>query len=274
MLVINWGRKLADAKVTRIMIIDSLTDALEPLDWVYAFYEGGAIAFDRLDRWSDIDLYVVVKDDKIDETFVCVEKALKELSPLRLKYRVPQTGWPDVFQTFYKLTNANEYLLIDLAVLKLNTKEKFLEPEIHGMSVFYFNKGNIVKPESFDEEAFRGRMQDRLDRIRTRLELFGNFVQKEISRSNTIEAIGHYYALILSSLVEVLRMRYSMMHYDFGLRYVHHELPDEVVKKLENLYFVTDTKTLQTKYLLATQWLNQTIRELPRTKSGKARLER
>jgi len=118
-------------KLTRKMIIQALVNALEPLNYIHAFWEGGAAAFDRIDEWSDIDLYLVVDDKKVAEAFVVVEKALKSLSLIKQKYEVshyPQSG---LFQAFYRLKDANEYLIIDLAVLTVSSPDKFLEPDVH-----------------------------------------------------------------------------------------------------------------------------------------------
>ena len=56
----------------RETIIQTLVDSLEPLNYTYALYEGGAVAFGRIDDWSDIDLYLVVDDDKVDDAFAAV----------------------------------------------------------------------------------------------------------------------------------------------------------------------------------------------------------
>ena len=72
----------SEKKLTREAIIQALVDALKPLDYVYAFWEGGAVAFDRVDDWSDVDLYLVVDDKKVEDTFLAVEKALNYCLPL------------------------------------------------------------------------------------------------------------------------------------------------------------------------------------------------
>ena len=79
-------------KLSRDKIVQTLVSVLEPLEYVHAFWEGGAAAFNRIDEWSDIDLYVVVDDDRVDAAFGVVEKTLKSLSPIKQKYSVPQTG--------------------------------------------------------------------------------------------------------------------------------------------------------------------------------------
>jgi predicted nucleotidyltransferase len=248
-------------KLTRETIIQKLTDVLEPLDHVHAFYEGGAVAFKRVDEWSDLDLYVVVDDDKVQETFIAFEKALEKLSPIAQKLDVPQLPWPGVSQAFYKLQKASEYLLIDLAVLKLNSPEKFLEPSIHGNVVFYFNKSQLKSPR-FDKTEFIKKLRQRLERLRLRFTLFNVFVQKEINRGNTLEAIDLYHNFTLASLVEALRMKHMPLHYDFKMRYVHYELPRKTILKLEDLYLVKDEKDLQEKYDRATKWFQKIISQL------------
>lgn len=126
-------------ELTREIVIQTLVDALEPLDYVHALWEGGAAAFDRIDEWSDIDLYLVVDDKRVDETFLAVEAALKSMSLIKQKYNVSHPPESGLFQTFYKLEDASEYLIIDLAVLTLSSPDKFLETEIHGNAVFYFS---------------------------------------------------------------------------------------------------------------------------------------
>jgi len=248
---------LNEKKVTRDDAIKALVNALKPLDYAHALYEGGAVAFNRVDEWSDLDLYLVVDDDKVDESFHVVEKALSTLSPIKQKYEVKQLPWPGVSQAFYKLEHASEYLLIDFAVLKLNGSEKFLEPEIHGNPVFFFNKGGVVKAPMLDKDTLTGNLRERLVRLKDRFAMFNVFVQKEINRGNYVEALILYYSLTLGSVVDALRIRYSPFHHDFKTRYMQYELPKEIVEKLESLYFVRDGKDLEKKYREATEWFKQ-----------------
>lgn len=249
-------------KLTRNTIIQTLTKALKPLDYIHAFWEGGAAAFHRIDEWSDIDLYLVVDDKKIHETFLTFEKALKTLSPIKQKYEIlhpPQSG---IFQAFYRLQNTNEYLVIDLAVLTLSSPDKFLEPEIHGDAVFYFNKSGKVKPPPLDKDALGKKLQERLKRLQAKFDMFNNFVQKEINRGNHLEAIDLYYAVTLTTLVEALRIRHHPIHHNFKMRYIHYELPPKTIEKLKHLYFVKNEKELQEKYHKAVKWFQETMSQI------------
>ena len=248
--------------LTRNMIIQTFIDTLKPLDYVHAFYEGGAVAFNRIDEWSDLDLYIVVDDEKVDETFLVAERALKTLSPIKQKLAIPQLPWPGISQAFYKLEKASEYLLIDLAILKLSSPEKFLAPEIHGKVIFYFNKNDKIKPEPFYKEEFSQKLQARSERLQARFAMFNNFVLKELNRRNYLEAIELYHALTLASLVEALRIKYNPFHYDFKMRYVHYELPKEIVQKLTSLSFIKDEKDLKEKYEKASRWFQEIISKI------------
>jgi predicted nucleotidyltransferase len=247
---------------TREVIIKTLVNSLKPLDYVHAFYEGGAAAFNRIDEWSDIDLYAVVDNEKVDATFLAAERALESLSPIKQKLKTPQLPWPGVFQTFYKLENASEFLLIDLAVLKPSASEKFLEPRIHGNVIFYFNKNDTVKAAPFDKEAFFKKVYGRLEMLQARFGMFNSLVQKEIYRGNYLEAMEWYKVFTLAALVEALRIKHDPMHHDFRMRYVYYELPHETAKRLENLYSIKDMKDLQQKYDEATKWYKETISTL------------
>jgi len=249
-------------KLTRDIIIQTLIGVLKPLDYVHAFWEGGARAFNRIDEWSDIDLYLVVDDRKVDETFLAVENALKSLSPIKQKYEVLHPPRSGLFQAFYRLRDANEYLIVDLAVLTLSSPDKFLEPEIHGSVVFYFNKSDKVKPPRLDKYTLVKRLQERLERLQARFNMFNIFVQKEINRGNHLEAIDLYNTITLATLVEALRIRYNPVHHDFKIRYVNYELPSEFIKKLKRLYFVKDEKDLQEKYHEAVNWFQETMSKI------------
>jgi small nuclear ribonucleoprotein (snRNP)-like protein len=90
-------------------------------------------------------------------------------------------------------------------------------------------------------------------------------VQKEINRDNFLEAVDNYLNLTLATLVEVLRMKYNPLHYEFKMRYIHYELPPEIVRRLEQFHCVRNAKDLQKKYDESTEWLHEIITELDKT---------
>ena len=251
--------------VTRKSIVQALTADLEPRAFVHAFYEGGAAAFNRVDEWSDLDLYVIVDDAEVSDTFDAVEKVLGGLSRIRIGHEVTWPAASGIHQRFYRLDETNEFLLVDLAVLTVSAPDKFLVREIHGDVVVFFDKDGTVRPTPLDTEHFVRSVLDRRRRLRERMELFGPFVQKEIYRGNWLEALDFYRGLVLQSLVEALRMRYGPRRYDFRMRYVHRELPEDVVRRLEHLAFVADANDLAAKYAEAVAWFREAIDQVDET---------
>lgn len=248
--------------VTRDDIVTCIIKALEPLDYVYAVWEGGAVAFGRVDQWSDVDICVDAEDGHVNDCFPVVERALEALSPIAIKFEVKQTISPGYVQAFYRLEGASEYMLVDFAVFKHTWPDKLLEPEIHNHAKFHFNKGGAVRIPHLDRKKLREDVKTAAANVSRRLEVFGCFVPKELHRRNFIEAVTLYHRLVLDSLVDALRIMHKPERHGFKTRYVHYDLPPEVVARLEKLFFVADPADLTTKCAEARQWVSETLRDV------------
>ncbi|MFH1313752.1 MAG: nucleotidyltransferase domain-containing protein [Candidatus Eisenbacteria bacterium] len=248
-----------DHTPSRDKIVRTIVAALEPLDYVYALWEGGAVAFGRVDEWSDIDICVDADDERVTDTFPVVEGALESLAPIEHKYDVPEPALGEYVQAFYRLKGTPEFMLIDFAVFKHSAEDKLLQPEIHGSSLFHFNKANLLTCPALDREKLSGKLRDRVRQIQKRLETFGCFVEKELNRHNDIEALDLYHRLILGSLVEVLRIKHKPVRHDFKTRYVHYDLPPDLVARLADLYFVKDADDIRSKSGIARTWLEEVM---------------
>ncbi len=250
------------APLTRDEILQGLAHALEPLAYVDAFWEGGAAAYGRLDAWSDLDLYLVVADDRVADAFLAAEGALTTLSPIRRKY---EPVWPPesgIAQAFYRLERTSEFLLVDLAILKRSAPDKFLEPEVHGPAVFLFNKGGAVSVPSLDVDAFVKKLLERRDRLSQRVALFGPFVAKELHRRNGLGALEAYQHVVLDSLVQVLQIRHAPAHHGFSVRYARYDLPPDVVARLEALSYVQRPEDLPETCRAAVEWFREAAAEI------------
>jgi len=248
---------MAVEHVTRDSLLATLTQRLESLDYTHAMWEAGAIAFGRVDEWSDIDLQVVVDDERVEDAFSEVESALEELSPIAATFRFPEPVWHGHSQAFYRLRDASPYLLLDLVVMKLSNESRFLQTEIHGAPFVYFDKTSIVTPEAFDAEAHAEKIRGRIEGLRSRFDMFQVMVTKEVERGNPIEAVAYYHAMTVRPLVEMLRIRHVPVRHDFYTRYVYYELPGAVIERLEPLFFVRDMEDLRSKRTVAEAWFHE-----------------
>jgi hypothetical protein len=77
-----------------------------------------------------------------------------------------------------------------------------------------------------------------------------------------MEALSYYLAYVYRPLVEVLRMKYCPLHYRFFTTYIYHEMPDDVVKRLHRLYFVTDVNVLGQCREEAEFWFWETVKSI------------
>ncbi len=250
----------ADAAVTREQILSTLQSVLEPLPHVYAMWQGGAIAFNRLDEWSDIDVCVDVDDDRIEETFALVEKALEAVAPIELKHRMPDS--PAYSQAFYRLQGASPFLLIDLALMKHSSQDKMLERDMHGEAAFHFDKDNVARFQAFDPADRKEEMRRRLAMLRVTFPLFQVFTLKEVNRGAKLDALGYYQGFTLRPLVEVLRMRYCPDRFSFYTRYARFDLPAEVVERLETFFFLRGLEDIRAKHAEAQEWFYETVEQI------------
>jgi predicted nucleotidyltransferase len=252
-----------EGDLDREIIIGRLATALEPLTYVHALWEGGAAAFGRLDQWSDIDLYVDVDDVSVEDAARVTEEALAYLAPIELKYLPPVPPPGNYLHLVYRLEGTPKCLLIDIAVVRHSSPDKFLEPEIHGRSRFLFNKGGAIVCPPADRAKLAAAMRASLAKTRLRFDLLSGFVAKELARGNYVEALDIYTRLVLGSLVEALRARHDPVRYNFGPRYLRYHLPAEAVAKLEDLYFVRNPKDLEAKCARAEAWYRSLGADLP-----------
>lgn len=246
-------------RVAREAIVEAIAGALEPLKCVHAAWEGGAASWGALDEWSDIDINVDADDGAAGGVFGAVERALEALSGIELAYPVAFPPSHDYAQRFYRVRGASRFALVDLAIFRHSAKDKFVNPVLHGTPVLIVTRGGRLGEPRWNRRAFVKTMRARLERLKARHAMFACFVEKELERGNSIEALSHYQRLLLDTLLEVLRMRYGPAHYSFGVRYVHRELPPAVARRFERLAFVKDDADLRRKARAATRWLEEAM---------------
>lgn len=253
-----------DQQIDRAILLETLTRTLEAQPYIYAAWEAGSTAFGRADQWSDIDLMVDVADDHVEEVFKTVEQALIALSPINLIYEIPQPAWHGHAQKFYRLERASEFLLIDLAVMKHSSTNKFLEVELHGNPRVLFDRAGVVDPPALDHIALSTTLKARLDTLATTFDMFRILAQKEILRGNAVDALVFYQSYTLRPLVELLRIKYTPERYQFSLRYANLDLPEAIFARIERLAFVSDLADLDKKHQEAVEWFFEVLEQIQR----------
>ncbi len=250
--------------VRREAVLSAIVAALEASDDVTAVWEGGAAAFDRVDEWSDIDVMVAVRPDTRDEAIELVDRALRDVAPIRVRYRLPEPAWHGHSQVFYMLEGASPFEFVDICFMNNDTERRFLEPEVHGNALVHFDRAGFTKQEPGDPASLRSRLARRVETLRSTIELGRTGPLKELERGNDIEALSYYHATTLRPLVELLRIRHCPARHQFHTRYVQYDLPAEVVERLAPFFFVAGAEEIRKRHAEATAWMSRLLDELER----------
>jgi predicted nucleotidyltransferase len=248
---------------TRDKIVNALVKLYEPIEEVYAVWENGSIAFNRIDDYSDIDLAVECDKETIPSLIQKTEKVLEEVVGIDLRYEMKQNFFAGMEQIFYRFKNTSPFLLLDIGFLRHGEpKESFIQPEIHGEVKVHFDKIGMTKIKELEKGDWDKKMAERVDAIREKFEIFKVMPLKEIPRNNYADAFIFYFSFYVNPLVELLRIKYKPFRYNFGVRYIKYDLPSNVYSEIEPLLFVKDADDLKAKIEFAGKKIKELLKGL------------
>jgi len=213
---------------------------------ILAVWEGGSAATGFLDEMSDLDLALIAEDDLIEDIFNNIEKFLEKKYGISHKFRMPEPNWHGHSQCFYILENSPETFYVDLLIEKKSAKNRFLEPDRHGNAVVWFDRENLIDKSSskLDEIEKKCRKQFRL--INSYLPFTFIDLKKQIKRRNFIDAVAIYFSLINRFNV-LLNIKFRPAKYDFGLRYLYRDFPEDIINLIEDLLTISNLEDLLKK---------------------------
>jgi len=223
--------------IGRAEIIARLRQILESEAAVIAAWLGGSDASGRTDRYSDIDLQVLVEDDAVEAVFARLHEDLQALSPIALRFRFPEPMWHGHSQELLRLRDADPHHFLDLVIMKRSAPDRLLERERHGEPLVLFDREHLIAAVPLDRRAHRARMEKRLNEMRAQVPLLQPLVARAVHRGHRADAAYGYHAIVLRPLVELLRMRYCPDRFDFGPRYLDRDLPAAWREEIERLSF-------------------------------------
>jgi hypothetical protein len=250
------------SELDRRAILTALQRALEPRDYVLALWEGGSAAWQREDRWSDLDVQILVDDDRVADAIRVVDEALAALSPIEIRFEAPKPTWHGHDQVFYRLRDAGEFRLVDLAVMRRSSPHQLAERERHGERRILFDKTGDARSTALDRARHDARLADRTAQLRLAFPLFQSLVTKELLRGNPLGALAFYSSHTLQPLHTLLRIRHCPERFDFGPRYAAADLPPERLRRLQSLWFVRGVEELEAKREEAEAFFAEVLREI------------
>jgi len=239
-----------------------ILELLLPLSWVRAAWEGGAAATGYLDDYSDLDLALVVEDDKVEEAFTLIENYLENSYVISSMLRLPEPAWHGHSQCFYFISECPPLYYIDLVIEKLSSENRLNEPDRHGESQIWLNRDDTLNPEPTSPDITAEKNASFRRMIEESMPLLVIEIRKQIAREEHIDAISQYYRFIIGRLAGLLNLKYRPSMFDFGIRYAERAYPPEVNLRLQKLLYISNFDDIEPALDSAVQWAGKLLREL------------
>lgn len=233
-------------RITRQQIIEALNIGLKNDPTVFAFWLEGADVHDRVDQYSDIDIWLDVKDTHESKILKKAETILSRLGKIDFAHEVEHPH-PKIRQKFFHLKNTSEFLIIDVCIQSHSRVFWYTKEFKDEKAKIIFDKSNVVQYKSVDQKKFNKEISDRVQELEKTFIFFQAWVNKSINRENFLEALGSYHEKVLQPLVEILRIRYEPTKKDFYLNGISLDIPKKILKELEDLYKINSINDIKAK---------------------------
>lgn len=241
-------------KLDRDFIINYIKEYSISKDYVYAMWLEGADGLNKVDEYSDLDIWFDVKDSMRDSF---IEELVSKLSELgRIDSRMTKVT-SEIFQSNIHLENTSEFLTIDLAAQNDSRDREatcFTKGSITEVPLIIFDRKKIIsfkEPDLVDKDLLKKVYEEKKNRI-----LQYSRVTKYIKRSQYLECFMEYDKQIVKPIVTIARIIYTPEIYDYELCHVSRHLPKDVVEKIEQLYKVSSFDDIERNITLSLEMLD------------------
>ncbi len=253
---------MSEFTIGRQDILDALRAGVAEIPWFRAVWSGGSDASGRTDEISDVDLFCIVEDDRVEDGLAAVRRILESVSPIEHEWRLPSPTPFGCEQAFVRLRDTADWHMVDVVMMKAGDDELFLERERHGEPLVLLDRDGLVQPVPLDRERLLQRMKERLPVLRERFAIFNHFAIKAARRGAHADAIHSYVHTTLNPLIELLRMRHCPELFDYGPRYLDRDLPEDQRQIIEELSFVPSIDDLPDWHARAVALFEENLRAL------------
>jgi predicted nucleotidyltransferase len=242
------------SNIQRTQLLAYMQALLESHPHVYALWLEGADARNKVDEFSDIDLWLDVEDGHEENVLQMLEHHLQNFASLDMVYKKPAFH-PHIKQWFFHFANTSEFLILDVCV-QSHSREIAFGP---GDSVkVLFDKEQVIRFENIG----RTNLVEQAKEIQAEVALYKIWVLKAIRRGHWLEATSYYHECILGPLSKVLRLEYTPHKAEYAFKHSDEDLPNDVVVRLGTLTKVTSWKELGVNLEQAVVWLDMIVEKI------------
>ena len=231
--------------ISRQSIISSLK-VLEKDPKVHACWLEGANAHGRVDKYSDIDIWIDVEDNYVPKAFKKIEKLLENIGEIDYSFEKKHSN-SKIRQRFYHLEGCSRFLIVDICVQKHSRVFWYTYGYKDEKVLVLFDKAKVIKFHKFNKLKLKKETTEQIRKLDQSFSFFQVWVDKEMNRKHFLEALDAYHRKILEPLVHLIRLKYQPTKSEFHLSNISSDVPKPIVKKLEDLYKISSLADIKNK---------------------------
>jgi predicted nucleotidyltransferase len=186
---VSVGPATKSEKFTKQILLDRIVPTLRDDHRVLAASLGGSDATSRADEFSDIDLCIISEDGAAASLRPFIEATVASITPIRIKYDLPEPTWHGFPQSFYQLENAPEYLMIDWIIVERSQHNAWMELERHGVPQILFDNAGVIHASHVAHAAHRTAAEKKIAELRWKFPLFRHLPVKLSKRGLPVDAL-------------------------------------------------------------------------------------
>jgi hypothetical protein len=147
-------------------------------------------------------------------------------------------------------------------VLHPGEEGRWLVAERHGSARVLVDRDGLVKTAPLDRKELGRTIEKRVADLKARVPVLAPLALKEAQRGRAMDALNFYHGLVLRPLVEMLRIVHCPERWDYGMRYLDRDLPEDVHERVKELAFVGSCGEIERRYGEALAMFNRLVSKL------------
>ncbi len=216
-------------------LIIQIKELLEEDSRVVAAWLEGSIARGEEDDFSDIDLWIAVKDNRFTHFIETREQFATQLGAVvSILYPKDENDGPPIDSFHILLEGYPSTLGVDVHVQQQSRKFWFTKDSAAEECKVLFDKENVIKMHPFNPQQIEEYARDAFQY--TMLQFWHTLphVTALIEREDIIESVSKY-LLRLEDLITLYRIMYTPEKIGWGVKDIEYDLPEKQVKQIYHL---------------------------------------
>jgi hypothetical protein len=190
------------------------------------------------DVHSDLDVEAWC-DGPADQAYGAVLALVRQEFDVDHVWELPEATYPTGRQCFIHLQPDAADLsrptrLVDLVIQTLPDRLT-IDARRHGTPYVLHDPDGLLLLEHDDEVEMEAQRTQAVEQARARRQTGAWLVERAVARGDLAEATWFHMRFAIEPLVRLLRIQHCPARHDFGLRYLHTDLPTGVAERVEAL---------------------------------------